>query len=110
MDIQAIIDQVIAAVQKAPELLPELTKDPKGAIEGIIGGPLENIDPAEIVAGVQEQFGNIDLAGLASGAQEQLGNIDFAGLAGGAQEMLQGVMDSGIADQVGGLLSGLFKK
>ena len=99
MDIQAIIDQVAAAVKDAPEKLGELAADPKTAIEGIIGeGNLGDIDPAQILSGLQEKASGLDLGALAENLPDQL-----KGLA-------DGVDVSGIADQVGGLLGGLFGK
>lgn len=99
MDIQVIIDQVLAAVKDAPEKLGELATDPKTAIEGIIGeGNLGDVDPAEILAGIKGRTADFDLGALAENLPEQL-----KGLA-------EGVDVSGIADQVGGLLGGLFGK
>ena len=99
MDIQAIIDQVAAALRDAPEKLGDLAKDPKAAIEGIIGeGNLGDIDPMEVLGGLKDQAANLDLGSLAHNLPDQLkdlaGNVDV----------------SGIADQVGGLLGGLFNK
>lgn len=99
MDIQVIIDQVAAAVKDAPEKLGEFAADPKAAIEGIIGeGNLGDIDPAQILTGLQEKASGLDLSALVENLPEQ-----FKGLA-------DNVDISGIADQVGGLLGGLFNK
>ena len=99
MDIQAVIDQVAAAVKDAPEKLGELAADPKAAIEGIIGeGNLGDIDPTQIVSGLQERVSGLDLGTLAENLPEQLkgiaGNVDV----------------SGITDQAASLLGGLFGK
>lgn len=99
MDIQAIIDQVLAAVKDAPEKLGELAQDPRAAIEGIIGeGNLGDIDPAQIIEGLKEHAAGLDFGALAQNLPEQLrdvaGNVDIAG----------------IADQVGGLLGGFLNK
>ena len=83
--------------EDAPEKLGDLAADPKAAIEGIIGeGNLGDVDPAQILSGLQEKVSGLDLGALAENLPEQL-----KGLA-------HGVDVSGIAVQVGGILGGLF--
>ena len=55
MDIQAIIDKVVSEVQKAPELLQELTADPGAAIEKMTGHSLGDTDIAAVAEGVLAQ-------------------------------------------------------
>ena len=100
MDIQAIIDQVTAAVKDAPEKLGDLAQDPKAAIEGIIGeGNLGDIDPTEILAGMKDRVADIDLGAISEDVQGALKGIFESATAEG-----------GIADQVGDFLGGLFNK
>ncbi len=84
MDIQEIVDKVSEAVKDAPEKLGEVTQDPKGAIEAIIGEPIEDIDPTQILEGVKENVSNIDFGAIAQDLPGQLGNVagqaaDFIG-------------------------------
>lgn len=104
MDIQAIVDQVLAAVKDAPEKLGDLASDPRAAIEGIIGeGKLGDTDPAEILARIKDRVADADLSG-----------IDLSGLAANLPDQLKGMAEgvdvSGVADQLGGFLSGFFNK
>lgn len=64
MDAQDIIDQVMDAVQDAPETINDLLADPRGAIERIIGRPLAEDELAEVVEAVQNQLasGELDLS------------------------------------------------
>lgn len=76
MDIQEIITKVMAELHTSPEKLEELAKDPKAAIEGIIGeGKLGDIDPTEIVKGIQEKIGDVDVANITEEAQSVLKGI-----------------------------------
>ncbi len=75
MDIQQIIDQVSAAVADAPEKISEIAADPKAAIEGIIGQPIEDIDPAEVLEGVKEKVQDIDFSQIAENLPSEAASI-----------------------------------
>lgn len=95
MDIQAIIDQVMQALQNAPEKAGELLRDPRGTIEEVTGQTLGEGDLSQIVSTVKEKFaaGELDLSGI------DLSSIDLSNL-GGIGDLLG---DS----PIGGIVSGL---
>ena len=100
MDIQQIIDQVSAAVADAPEKMTEIAADPQGAIEGIVGQSIDGIDPAEILAGVQEQAQGIDFSAIVENLPSGVASI--------AENLPTDA--SGIADAAKGILGGFFNK
>lgn len=108
MDAQQVIDQVAEALKRAPEKLGDLTADPRGTIEGIIGQPLDGIDPAEIASGLQDKVAGLDLPGIG------LSGIDLSGLVDRLPEGIKGLTGgagiSGVADQIAGMFGGLFKR
>lgn len=103
MDIQAIIDQVMQAVQAAPEKVNDLLADPKAAIEDITGQQLGEGELAQIVAAVQDKFaaGELDLSQLDLSALDLSKIGGLGSLLGGAGGALGGIVSG---------LEGLFKK
>ena len=101
MDIQAIIDQVMQAVQTAPEKVNDLLSDPRSAIEDITGQALGEGDLSQIVAAVQEKFaaGELDLSGI------DLSKIDLSKL-GGLGSLLGGA-GAGASSMLGGIANGI---
>lgn len=98
MDTQAIIDQVMQALQDAPEKAGELLSDPRGTIEQITGQALGEGDLSQIVTAVQERFaaGELDLSGI------DLSSIDLSSL-GGLDGLLGGSPLGGIMGGLGSL-------
>lgn len=103
MDISALIDQLVATVQDAPEKINEILADPKAAIEDITGQQLGEGDLSQIVAGVQEKLaaGEIDLSGIDL-SQIDLSKLDLGALLGGGAGGIGGAL-GGIASGIGGL-------
>lgn len=57
MDMGQIVDQVVEHVKEAPEKIKDVIADPKGAIEGITGQDLDDVDLGEIVGNVKDKLG-----------------------------------------------------
>lgn len=84
MDIKAIAEQVIGAVQEAPEKIQELTADPKGAIENITGHSLEDVDIEQVMEHVKGAIGEagIDVGSIAESVGKNIGDM-LGGIFGG---------------------------
>lgn len=100
MDIQQIIDEVIAVGHEAPERLSGLAEDPAATIEGIVGQLPEGISADQVVTGVEERLGGVDLAGI----PEAVANFDVSSL---TDLLPQGIGDA-VGGAVGGFLGNLF--
>lgn len=89
MDIQEIISKVMEELHNAPEKLEELAKDPKAAIESIIGeGKLGDVDPSEVLKGIQEKLGDVDVSAISEEAMDKI-----KGVVGEAETEGEGILE-----------------
>ena len=79
MDLQKIIEEVIAKIKADPEIIKTFTSDPIAAVKKLINIDLDASQLTEVVNGVKDK---IDLSALGdlSGIAEAAQNVDAGGL------------------------------